>query len=269
MRTRQKKIIFISSRQKELQIERNSLREMINEKDKRLSEMFIAKTFEHDLAGRKESVKNIIEDCILKSDIYLGIFDKEYSDVVKREYNQAVSDKTVKKEIIIFVRERGKYKRHRKLRKFLRELKNPETGHSCLVYNSIDDLLKKSQKTLLNYAGRMIEGFIISTDIHGPNLDRARMTNFPEKLRRALLQPPGISIIPRGRKGIPEYYRYDENRKKIDVTWRYIKDERNVSNSIKNFYRERYMKLFDTSENGQRRTKFSEFFLKLFKKEDS
>lgn len=104
--------------------------------------------------------------------------------------------------------------------------------------------MDKAKRALLNYYGRTIEGFIISEDVLGPNLDGARNTDFPEKLRRKLLQPVGRFLVPIGRRGIPEYYIYDWNGEKIDVTWDYIKDE-NISEDKKEFYRKRYRKPFE------------------------
>jgi hypothetical protein len=52
-------------------------------------------------------------------------------------------------------------------------------------------------------------------------------------------------MILRGRKNVPEYYKFDENGQKIDITWEFIINEPNIANEIKDFYRERYMKLLD------------------------
>ena len=75
-----KRIVFISSRQGELQNQRDRLRTFINEDDEVLPKIFNARTFEMDMAGRKESVSAIVKDWVLKSDVYLGIFDKEFSE---------------------------------------------------------------------------------------------------------------------------------------------------------------------------------------------
>lgn len=239
-----KKLVFISSRQNELQKERNLLREFINSTDTQLPKLFIARTFEVDLTGRSENVNRMTEEWVLKSDIYLGIFDREYSEATKHEYNTAINDKLVKKEIIIFVRSRKREDRESSLAEFLDKLMHLEKGHSCIAFNDTQDLLDKAKRALLNYYGRTIEGFIISEDVLGPNLDGARDTDFPEKLRRKLLQPVGRFLVPIGRKGIPEYFIYDWNGEKIDVTWDYIKDD-NISEDKKEFYRKRYRKSFE------------------------
>jgi len=90
-----KKIVFISSRQNELQDIRDQLRDLINTKDDILPKLFVAKTFEVDLAGRKESVSEIVKDWVLKSDVYLGIFDREYSEPSVEEYHLAINDRLV------------------------------------------------------------------------------------------------------------------------------------------------------------------------------
>ncbi len=214
----QKRIVFISSRQDELQIERNSLRDFINKDDPILSKLFIAKTFEHDLAGRRESVQKMIEEWVLKSDVYLGIFDKEYSSVVEQEYHIVLKDRIVKKEIIIFIRKRQKEEREGLLSDFLSKIMDSTTGHSCKLYDHAEDLIEKVKVALMNYKMRTVEGFIISKEILGPNLDKARNSNFSEKLRRRLLLPIGRHRLLKGRKGIYEDYVYDENGDKIDVT---------------------------------------------------
>jgi len=239
-----RKIIFISSKQDELEQERNCLRDLI-EKDELLSKMFITKSFEHDLLGRKESISEITKEWVLKSDVYFGIFDRKYSEPTAREYEIACNDKVVKKEMIIFVRRRDEHEREGTLNKFLSFIMNPSSGHACVMYISLKDLLKKTKEVLLRYKGRCIEGFLISEEALGKNLEGARHTNFPEKLRRGLLQPLGRFMIPRGRKGVYEFYRYDENGIKVDVTWESLQYERKVSEEIKDFYKKRYKKPFD------------------------
>ena len=239
-----KRIIFISSRQNELQSERDMIRDLINSNDQILPKLFIAKTFESDLSGRKESVNHMTEEWVLKSDIYLAIFDREYSEATITEYKTALNDKQVPKEIIIFVREREDKERDPQLLKVLKEIVHPKKGHSCILFKNEEELLEKTKRVLLNYHIRKTEGFILSKDILGPNLEGARNTDFPEKMRRKLLQPFGRYAIWKGRKGIPEYYIYDWDGQKIDVTWDYI--EPHASDEIKEFYRNRYRKPFDT-----------------------
>ena len=240
-----KKIVFISSRQTELREERDLLRELINQNDDIMPKIFVAKTFELDLAGRKESVSEIVKDWVLKSDVYLGIFDREYSEPTVEEYHLAVEDRLVSKEIIIFIRNRNFSERQDKLNVFLAKILDSNKGHSCIIYSDQTDLLTKVKDALIAYYGRSIESFILSKEALGPKLDGARGTNFPESLRRKLLEPIGRYLVPRGRKGFPEYYKLDVNGDKIDVTWDFIIHEPNASNEIKEFYRQRYNKLYD------------------------
>jgi hypothetical protein len=207
--------------------------------------MYIAKSFEDDLSGRKESVDKITEEWVLKSDVYLGIFDRRYSEATKREYEITINDKIVKKEVMIFIRRRGDKERDAELNEFLSVVKNTSLGHSCKIYDNLQDLLLKAKEVFLQYQGRCIEGFIISEEVLGKNLEEARHINFPEKLRRGLLQPLGRFMIPRGRKGSYEIYRYDENGVKIDVTWETLQYEKYLSEEKKEFYRKRYLKPFD------------------------
>jgi hypothetical protein len=240
-----KKIVFISSRQTELQNERDQLRALINKNDNILPNIFVAKTFEVDLSGRKESVSEIVKDWVLKSDVYLGIFDREYSEPTIKEYHLALGDKLVTKEIIIFIRNRKPSERQTMLNVFLSKIKDPNKGHSCIIYSNQADLLTKAKEALIAYYNRSIESFILSEEILGPKLDGARGTNFPESMRRILLEPIGRYLVPRGRKGFPEYYKFDVNGDKIDITWDSIIHEPNASNEIKEFYRLRYKKPYD------------------------
>lgn len=240
-----KKIVFISSRQKELQDQRDLLRNLINEGDEVLPKTFKAYTFEMDLAGRRESVSEIVTDWVLKSDVYLGVFDREFSEPTAEEYRIAVSDKFVPKEMIIFIRERKPDEREDALNNFLSDVMHPEKGHACVIYSGLDDLLSKSKHLLLAYYGRSIESFVLVEEMLGPKLDRARGTNMPESVRRKLLEPMGHYLVPRGRMGFPEYYKLDLNGNKIDITWEFIKHESRVPKEVVDFYIERYKKSYD------------------------
>ena len=237
--TRPPEIIFISSRQNELQNERDSLRNFINNEDEVLRGLFVAKAFESDLAGRKESVDEMTEDGVLRSDIYLGLFDREYSQPTVVEYETARNDRFVRKEFLICIRERPCDEREERLREFLSVLMDPKTGYSCIMFHDTQDLLAKVKNALLNFLSRTIEEFPITEDFLGPNLDRARSTSMPEKLRRGLLWSLPTYMVHRGRKGVRERYRFDESGNKIDVTWEYIQNQPNISEDIKDFYRKR------------------------------
>ena len=240
-----KKIIFISSRQEELQDERNELREAINTNDEILCKIFKAFTFERDLCGRRECVSETVQEWVLKSDIYLGIFDREYSEPTIEEYYWAIGDKFVPKEIIMFIRERNAIEREDKLNNFLSKIMQSNTGHSCVIYTSPEDLLAKANNVLLAYFKRSRESFIISEEHLGHKLDGARITSFPEKLRRKLMEPICRYLVPHGRKGCPEYYKYDINGNKIDDTWESIVNEPNATKEIIEFYHKRYKKNYD------------------------
>ena len=240
-----KRIIFISSRQNELQNERDQLRELINTKDEILPKLFKAYTFEMDLTGRKESVSEIVRDWVLKSDVYLGIFDREFSGPTVEEYYVAIRDKLVSKEIIVFVRERESTERQDALNDFLDQIMHPDKGHSCVIYRGRNDLLANAKRILLAYYRRITESFILSEETLGPKLDGARGTGMPESIRRKLLEPIGRYLVPIGRKGFPEYYKFDVNGDKIDITWQYIIHEPQASKEIIEFYRERYKKPYD------------------------
>jgi len=240
-----KRIVFISSRQGELQNQRDRLRTFINEDDEVLPKIFNARTFEMDMAGRKESVSAIVKDWVLKSDVYLGIFDKEFSEPTADEYRIAVGDKFVPKEIILFVRERKAEERECALNRFLSGVMHPEHGHACVVYHGLDDLLSKAKHTLVTYYLRSVESFELSEETLGPKLDGARATNMSESVRRKLLEPIGHYMVPRGRMRFPEYYKLDINGDKIDITWEFIIHEPAASKEVVEFYKDRYKKPYD------------------------
>jgi hypothetical protein len=246
---REKKLIFISSRQIELQAERSRLRDFINFDDNVLPMLFVAKTFEADMAGRKESVCHVTEEWLLKSDIYLGILGNEYSEATIREYEIAIKDKQVRKEFIIIVKQSDTHSRSKEWSDFLEKIRDPASGHACVFYNSLEELKKNTKQALLEYYCRQTEGFILSKEFLGPNLERAKNTNMPEKTRRKFLQPSGRFSIWRGRKGIPEYYIYDWDGTKIDMTWDSI--EPSAPEYVKEFYKKRYRKPFDDAKTSQ------------------
>jgi hypothetical protein len=55
----------------------------------------------------------------------------------------------------------------------------------------------------------------------------------------------GHYLVPRGRKGFPEYYKIDIKGDKIDITWEFIMYEPRAPKDLVEFYRERYKKPYD------------------------
>jgi hypothetical protein len=237
-------IVFVSSAQKELRQERQGLWDLMTVKDPALKVHISPRMFEFNVTGNRNSVEENWQDGVLRSDVYLGIFDRKFSQPTVDEYHLALEDKVVHKEMMIFIRKRWNCLRNRRLNDFLRRIKNLKAGHACIEYVDKDDLLSKARWFLLSYVMRMKEGCILSEQFLGPNLDLARQFSLPEKMRRALLQPFGSFMVPKGRRGVPEYYRHDWNGQKIDITWECIKDEPNVSKEIVEYYRSNYKKLY-------------------------
>jgi len=193
MQIPRKYIVFVSSAQNELSRERQGLWELMTAKDRALMVHTLPQIFEFNITGKKHSVTDNWENAVLKADVYLGIFDRRYSQASVNEYNVAREDKTVRKEFLIFIRKR--LIKDPRLSSFLKKIKDLREGHACIEYRDYEDLLCKARHFLLSYVMKRKEGCVLSKELLGEDLDMLRQFSFPEKERRALLRPFGRFLI--------------------------------------------------------------------------
>ncbi len=187
---KEKEIIFISSRQKELQQIRVGLKAFL-EDDGTFREIFKVVLFENDLVGRRENPQKLYIEWTKKSDVYLGIFDRENSKPVQVEYAQAVKDKIVKKEIILCIRKRREGLRDEMLEEFLKKVKD---RHSIIEFEALADLKTKLRRALLSYWRRKHVSYAIGPAYLGFSKKFPKNSNIPEYFRRRLLQSVGRRI---------------------------------------------------------------------------
>lgn len=235
----EQELVFMSSRQKELQQIRLGLKIFL-EKDAVFKKIFKVVLFEDDLVGRRESPQQLYIEWVKKSDVYVGIFDRDISSAVQEEYGQAVSDKIVKKEIIICVRKPTKSGRNGKLRQFLKKIMDPRSGHSVIEFEALDDLKPKLREALLRYWHRKHETHAIGPAHLGFPKEFPKNSNISEKLRRRLLQPVGRRIKVNKSLGVVESYVYNEDGDLIDVTKDYLGPD--VPKHVQDYYADRYKK---------------------------
>ncbi len=127
--------IFISSTMDELSEERESLVNVINEN--KGWKAICAETFHASTDSSKEIILKKLED----SHIYLGIFKNEYGTIPEIENPRGRSvtgleyewAKKLKKKILIFVYD-DENNREAKLKGFLNEIMDFNTGHSCKLF---------------------------------------------------------------------------------------------------------------------------------------
>lgn len=236
---KEKEIIFISSRQGELQKIRTGLKAFLEETPL-FRKIFRVILFEDDLVGRRESPQNLYVEWIKKSDVYIGIFDHEYSEPVQKEYVQAVKDKVVKKEIILCVRKRWELSRNGKLRRFLKAARDACSGHSIIEFEALSDLQSRLGKALIHYWRRKHESYAIGPTHLGFSKEFPKNSNIPETLRRRLLQPAGRRISVNSSLGVVESYVYNEDGDLIDVTKDYLDSD--APQHIQAHYAARYKK---------------------------
>lgn len=135
--------VFISSTMKDLQEERLSVADAINENS--FWESINAESF----VARSESPREVCLEEVRKSHIYIGIFKDRYGyilsndnpqgcSVVVLEYNEAKNNQL---PILIFVDKNGS-KRETKLIEFLRDITDFDKGHWRKEYSTTDELVQ-------------------------------------------------------------------------------------------------------------------------------
>jgi len=125
--------IFVSSTVTELKDARAIAREAIN--DFQFSPLMC-----EDWGAATESSRKTYLKKIKNSDIYIGIFWKNYSEPTVEEYKEAIK---LGKEILLYVKKEENKLRNNNLRQFLIEVKNFDSGHIYYEYDTVVDLKAK------------------------------------------------------------------------------------------------------------------------------
>ncbi len=137
--------VFISSTMDDLQEERMSVADAINENS--FWESINAESF----VARSESPREVCLEEVKSSHIYIGIFKDRYGyipsndnpqgcSVVVLEYNEAKNNRL---PILIFV-DKNDSKRESKLIEFLRDIADFDKGHWRKEYSTTDELVRST-----------------------------------------------------------------------------------------------------------------------------
>lgn len=144
--------VFISSVQKELQIERDAVKNLIAD-DPLFSEYFIPYLFEGRKTAKSHSAKKEYTQNAADCDIYIGIIGNEYGkkgkdriSPVEREYNEAIG-----KCVYILIKGRNDSAREKETIKFLKRIKDEERGHCYERFETIEGMFEIVRYSLVDY----------------------------------------------------------------------------------------------------------------------
>ncbi len=122
--------IFVSSTVEELKDARAIAKEAINHFQ------FSPLMCEDWGAATESSRKTYLKE-IQNSDVYIGIFWKNYSEPTVEEYREAIR---LGKEILLYVKKEENELRNNNLKEFLTNIKNLDSGHIYYEYDTVVDL---------------------------------------------------------------------------------------------------------------------------------
>jgi len=132
--------VFISSKQEELDDERQIAREVVESFD-----------FEPLMSELREASPNSARSVCLQetreSDIYVGIFAKKYSQPTEAEYREATKSNV---PCLIFVKElKENEHRDEALNELLKEIRHPTEGRWTSNFENVIELREKMRTSLL------------------------------------------------------------------------------------------------------------------------
>ncbi len=138
--------VFISSTISELKDERLIVKECV--------EMFgFESAMFEEWGARSSGLRQTYIDEVMNSDLYIGIFYKDYSAPTIEEYETA---KAHDKDIMIYVKNLAKDQREMKLQSFIESICEPNKGHVICYFDDIMELKRKVRTDLTNW----IAGFV-------------------------------------------------------------------------------------------------------------
>lgn len=179
--------IFVSGVQKELQGERQAVKELVAE-NYLLKEYFAVFIFE-DLPAKSKSAEKVYLEEVRESDIYIGIFGNEYGKTGKdslsateKEYSEA---KKKGREILIFIKGDDS-KRKERLKKLLSRIKDNTKGHCYERFSSIEELKTGLFKSLIDFL--KCEGIVSDNAFDESVCRNATLSDIDEKKVRWFLR---------------------------------------------------------------------------------
>lgn len=142
---RKKLQVFISSTIDELKDERLIAKECVKQFG------FEPAMFE-EWGARSSGLRQTYIDEVMDSDLYVGIFDKEYSAPTIEEYETAKAHNI---DIMIYVKKLA-VGREKKLQTFIESISEPDEGHVLCYFDDIMDLKRKIENDLIYWIARIV-----------------------------------------------------------------------------------------------------------------
>jgi len=145
--------IFVSGVQKELKSERRAAKDLVIE-NALLRDYFKVVIFD-DLPAKGKSAGKAYTDEVRKSHVYIGILGNEYGSsgkdgisATEREFREAQKGN---KEILIFIKGEDDKIRDHRIRKLIKEIRNPECGYTYKRFNDLQSLKNHMHESLLDF----------------------------------------------------------------------------------------------------------------------
>lgn len=138
--------MFISSTIDELKDERLIVKECVKQFG------FEPAMFE-EWGARSSGLRQTYIDDAMNSDLYVGIFNKEYSAPTIEEYETARAHNI---DIMIYVKKLAVGRREKKLQSFIKSISEPDEGHVLCYFDDIMDLKAKVKSDLTYWIARIV-----------------------------------------------------------------------------------------------------------------
>jgi hypothetical protein len=137
--------VFISSKQAEFETERAVLADKIR------AVPFLEPVVAQEWPPERRTIQEVFLDRVRQSHIYVGLFDRVYSEPTELEYRTAIENPY--REVLIYVKRSPDSAREPVLTQLIQHLKQ---RHTIVEYNTIADLLTVFQDHLRACLIRMI-----------------------------------------------------------------------------------------------------------------
>jgi hypothetical protein len=146
--------VFISSKQKEFQSERQGMQEVIRKLP------LLAADLAEDWSPERAKVKTTFLNRVRSAPIYVGLFGRIYSAPTCLEYETALENS--RREVLLYIKECQD--RERLLTDFLSRLEIPEHVHTIKPFRDWDELKPFFERHLWDAVKRMIDHYFLLTE---------------------------------------------------------------------------------------------------------